>query len=133
MIFKFFYIFFGHSPCRIGTHCLKHAGKASLLPFYMSGQHRTAADKDCRNIHPCRRHQKSRHIFITVWYHNKCIELVCHSHSLCRICDQISGYQRIFHADVSHSDSVAYRNRREHDGRSSCHGDSQLYCLHNLI
>ncbi len=34
---------------------------------------------------------------------------------------------------MSHGDSVAYRDRREYDGRPACHGDSLLYCIYNLI
>ena len=66
-------------------------------------------------------------------HHNQCIELVCHCHGLCGICDQISCDQRIFHTDMSHGDTVTYSDGREHHRCSSCHGNAHLYCLHDLV
>ena len=99
----------------------------------MSCKHRAAAYKYGRYIDSGCCHQKSWYILITVRHHNQCIELVSHCHSLCRICDQITGHQRIFHTGMSHSDTITYGDSREHDRCSSCHCNSHLYCLHDLV
>ena len=99
----------------------------------MSCKHRSSADKYGGNIYSGRRHQKSRHIFVAVGHHHQCVKLMCHRHSLCRIGDQVAGDQRIFHSDMPHGNPVAYGDGRKYDRRSSCHGDSHLHCLYDLI
>ena len=65
-----------HCPGRIGADSLEHGGKASLSSVDMSGQHRTAADKNRRDIHSRRSHQKPRNILVTVRDHDKGVKLV---------------------------------------------------------
>lgn len=73
-----------------------------------------------RNIDSCCCHQKSRNVFITVWNHDKCIELMCECHTLGGICDQISCDKRIFHPDMSHCNSIAHCDRREYNRHTAC-------------
>ena len=132
-IFKFFHIVFCHSSGCVGSYCLEHTGQASFLTVYMTCKHRTTADKYGRYVQSGCCHQKSRYIFITVWHHNQCIELMGHRHRFCGISDQVTGYQGIFHSDMSHGDTVTDRNRRKHDRRTACHGNSLFYCINDFI
>ena len=66
LLLKFRQFFHCHRPCRYASNCLKHGGKASLLSMHMACKHRPARYKDGRNVYPCRRHQKSGYILITV-------------------------------------------------------------------
>ena len=125
--------FIRNLACCVSTDCLKHARKTSLLSAYMAGKHRAAADKYSRHIDSCCCHQKSRYIFVTVWHHNKSIKLMCHCHCLCRICDQISCYEGIFHSDMSHGNSVTNCDCREYTRYTSCHGNTHFYCLYDFI
>ena len=99
----------------------------------MSRKHWSATDEHCRYINTGCCHQKPRYIFITVRDHNKGVKLMRHCHCFCRICDQISRYQRILHTDVSHCNTVTDCDCREHDRCSTCHGNSHLYCICNFI
>ena len=103
------------------------------MSLYVACQHGAAADKYGRHIDPGCSHQKPRHIFIAVGNHNKGVKLVGQRHALCRICNQVSCYQRIFHADMAHGNAVADCNSRKHHRSTSCHGYAQFYSLHNFI
>ena len=58
---------------------------------------------------------------------------MCHSHSLCRICNQISGNQRIFHAHMPHGNAVADCNGRKYHRSSPCHGNAQFHGIYDFI
>ena len=117
-----------HLACCIGTYRLKHRREAALSALYMPCQHRSAADTKIVGIFSlCRCHQKSRDIFITVRDHDQRIKLMCNRHTLRGIRDQITGHQRIFHADMSHRDTVADRDcRKYHRGTPPAIGNAQL-------
>ena len=74
-----------------------------------------------------------RYILVTVWDHYKSVKLMCHSKSFCRICDQISCYERIFHTDMSHSNTITDSNSRNHDWCSSGHCHAKFNCFCDLI
>ena len=93
LLFKFPQLFIAHGACRMGTHCLKHGGKASLLSFHVSCQHGAARHEHGRHIDPRCRHQKTRHILIAVRNHHQSIKLVGQCHTFRRIRDQIPRYQ----------------------------------------
>ena len=133
LIGKILHILLCHGSCRIGTHCLKHTGKALLLALHTSCQHRTSADKYRGNIQTGRCHQKPRHILVTVWNHHQPVKLMGQSHTFRRVGNQISCHQRILHPHMSHGNAVADRNGREHNRRSSCHCHTLLDCLYDLI
>ena len=58
------------------------------------------------------------------------VKLMSHSKSFCRICDQVSCYKRIFHTDMSHSNTITDSNCRNHDWCSSghCHAKFNGFC-----
>ena len=126
-------VFVRDLSCCMSTHSLKHAGKACLSAFDMSGQHRASADEDRRDIHARRCHKKAGHVFVAVRDHDQTVELVRHCQRFRRIRDQVSCHERIFHPDMSHRDAVADCDRRYHDRRASRHRDSHLHCLCDLI
>ena len=125
--------FFADRACAVRSHCFKHGGKACFLPLYMPRHHRPSTYKYGRNIDACRRHQKPRHILVTVRHHYQRVKLMRHRHRFCGICNQIPCHQRIFHADMSHSDTITYRNRRKYDRRPASHSYALLHCIYNFI
>ena len=133
LIFKLLHILLGHIACRVSAHCLKHTGKAGFMPLHMTGQHGAAADKHRGHINPGRRHQKSGNILITVGNHYQRVELMGQRHTLRGIRNQIPGHQGILHADMSHGNTVADSNGREHHRGAAGHGNAQLHGIHNLI
>ena len=56
-----------------------------------------------------------------------------HRHCLGGIGDQISGYQRIFHADMSHGDTVTDCDSRKYPGHAARQSHSHLYRFHDFI
>ena len=99
----------------------------------MSCQHWTAGNKNRRNIQSCRCHQKTGHIFITVRDTYQTIELMCHRHTLGAVADQVSGYEGIFHADMSHRDTIADCDCREYNRGTSSHRNAELDRFCNFI
>ena len=122
-----------HSACCVGPNCLKHGGQASLLSFHMAGQHRSTGNKHGRNIDSCRCHQQTRNIFITVGNHYKSIKLMGKCHTFRGIGNQISCHKRIFHTDMSHSNTVTYCNCREHNRNASRLCNAKLDSIYNFI
>ena len=99
----------------------------------MPRQHGAAGDKDGGDVDSCRRHQQTGHVFIAVGDHHQCVKLMGNGHSLGGIADQITGDQRILHADMPHGNTVADRNGRELNRRTACHPDASLYGLSDLV
>ena len=122
-----------HSACCYTAYRFKHGGKAFLFTIHTAGQHRTAGNKYCRNVQSGSSHQKSRYILITVGNHNKTVKTMGNSHTFCGICDQISCYKRVFHSNVSHGNTIAYSNCREHNRRTAGHSYTKLYSLCDFI
>ena len=99
----------------------------------MSGQHGAAGDKDGGHIDSCGGHEQTGHVLVTVGDHNQTIELVGDGHTFCGVSDQVTGDQRVFHADVPHGDAVADGNGGEHDGGAASHADAGLDGLGDLV
>ena len=127
------YFVFCHSTCCVRTDCLKHGRKTSFFTMNMTGQHRTATYEYGWDIQSGCCHQKSRHVFIAVRNHNQCIKLMCHCHTLCGICDQITGYQRIFHSCMTHGDTITYCNSRKYNRCTTRHCDPHFYSFYDFI
>ena len=96
-------------------------------------KHRAAADKYGRDVQSCCCHQHTRNGLVTVRDHNKAVKLMCHRHCLNGVCDQISGYQRIFHTDMAHCDTIAYSDRRELNRHSACFCHTKLCSLCQFV
>ena len=58
---------------------------------------------------------------------------MCQRHTFGRICDQITGNQGIFHADMSHSDTITDCDRRKYNRCAASHRYTQLHGIYNLV
>ena len=56
-----------------------------------------------------------------------------YSHTLCRIGDQVTGHERILHADVPHGYTITYRYRRENHRISTCFSNAELYGFSDFV
>ena len=132
-VLEFCQFVFCDLACCIRSNSFEHTGKACLVSVDMTCHHRTAAYEYSRNVDPGCCHQKSRYVFVTVRNHNKGIKLMSHCHCLCRVCNQISCYQRVFHSDVSHCDTVTDSDRREYDRCTASHCNPLFYGCYDLV
>ena len=133
LILKLCHILLGVSTCCVRAYCLKHGRKTSLLSLHMAGKHRTAGYKNGRKIESCCCHQKPRYVLVTVWNHNQRVKLMGDCHTLGGICNQISGYQGIFHADMSHGNSVTDCDCRKYHRHTAGLCNSKFHSLYNFI
>ena len=133
LLFVLGQLFHRHGSRRHAANRLKHGGKAGLVAAHMACQHGAAGNEDRRNVHSGRRHQKPRHVLITVGDHHQAVKPMRHGHAFRAVADQISGHQGIFHADMSHGNAVTDGNGRKHEGRSARHCHSQLHSFNDLI
>ena len=99
----------------------------------MSCKHRSAGNKHGRYIDPCRRHQKTGHIFVAVRHHDQRVKLMRDRHAFGGIRDQVTGHQGIFHPDMSHRDTVTDSNRRENDGRAACFRHAHPHSVNDFV
>ena len=99
----------------------------------MTSQHRTTADKYGWNIDTSSCHQQARYVLVAVRNHNQCIEVMCQSHTFGRIGNQISGDQRILHANVTHGNAVTDCDCREYDRRTASHGNASFYSFYDFV
>ena len=58
---------------------------------------------------------------------------MCQRHTFGGICDQITGNQRVFHADMSHSDTITDCDRRKYNRCAASHRYPQLHGIYNLV
>ena len=132
-VLKFCKFVFCNLACRIRSDSFKHTGKTCLVSMNVACHHRSTTYEYSRNIQSGSRHQKSGYVFVTVWNHNQGIKLMSHCHCLCRVCNQISCYQRVFHSDVSHCDTVTDSDRREYDRCTASHCNPLFYGCYDLV
>ncbi|GFI29358.1 hypothetical protein IMSAGC013_00744 [Lachnospiraceae bacterium] len=133
LLLKFTYVLFCHSSCRIRAHCLKHGRKTGLFPFHTACQHGPAGYEHRRHIDSCRRHQKPRHILITIRHHHQSVKLMSQRHTFRGIRNQITGNQGIFHAGMPHGNSVTNCNGRKYHRNAAGLCYPQLHCIYNFI
>ena len=116
-----------------GAYRFKHLGKTRLYAANQSGHHRSAGAYHCRNIHSAGCHYHARNDFITVWYQYRAVESVRRNHRFHAVRNQFAACQRIFHADMSHRNSVTYADSRNHNRRAACHSHSGFYGLCDFV
>ena len=109
------------------ANCFKHLGKAGFFAFYKTGHHRTSGADNGRDIHANSCHDHARYDLVAVWNQYKTIECVSHGHGFHTVCDQLSAWETVFHADMAHSDAVADADRRYFDRCTASHADAGLY------
>ena len=126
-------LFVGDPTRVVRTDRLKHGGKAGFLAFHSACKHGTAADEHGGNIHARRRHEKPGHVLVAVGHHDEPVKAVGQDHGLGGVGDQITGNEGVFHARVTHGDAVANGNGGKYNGRSPCHGDTDLDRFYDLV
>ena len=99
----------------------------------MTCEHRTARNEHGRNVYSCCSHEQTRNVFVTVRYHDQRIEVVSQRHTLGRVCDKVTGHEGVFHSLMSHCDTVAHSDSREHDRCTACHCNAELYSFNELV
>ena len=133
LFFKFLQFLHGHGSCSNASHRFKHGGKACFMSAHMSRQHGAAGNKNSGDIDSCGSHQKAGNVLVAVGDHYQAVKTMGHGHTFRAVTDQISCYQGIFHADVSHGDAVAYGDGGEYNGGAAGHGNAHFYRFHNFI
>ena len=103
------------------------------MSLYSSGQHWATGYEYGWDIDSGCCHQESRHVLITVRYHNQCVKLVSNGHTFGRIGNQISGNKGILHSDVSHGNTVTYGNGWENNRYTTGLRNPHTNRVHNLI
>ena len=117
----------------VGAHGLGNAGEAHLTAIHSAGQHGAAADKNRGHVEPGRSHEQAGDVFIAVGHHHQGVQGVGHSHSLGGVGNEIPGDQGVFHALMAHSQAVAHRDSRKHNGGAAGHGNAGFHSLHDFI
>ena len=133
VVLEFFHVLQSELAGSVRADSFKHAGQTGFLALDVTGKHRTAADKDSRHVHSCGSHQQTGDILVTVRDHDQCIKVMCQSHALGGVGDQVTGHQRIFHALVSHGDTVTDCNCRKYYRCTASHGNAQLDSFHDFV
>ena len=92
----------------MAAHRLKHLGQAHPHTPVLAGQHRPAADKNGRQVHPAGGQQHAGHNFVTVGDEHHRVHRMGGEHHLDGIGDQFARAQRVFHAGMVHGQAVAH-------------------------
>ena len=132
LIFKHVILCHGYSSV-ISPTASNMEERLLFFPCTCPARHRSTGYKYSRKIQTGSCHQKPRYILITVWHHNQCIKLMGDSHTLRGICNQVSGNQRIFHADMSHGNTITYRDCRKYNRYATCFRNAEFYGVYNFI
>ena len=118
----------------IGAHRLKHmaqTGAAAVLQ--VTGQHGAAGDEDGGHVDPRGGHEQTGHVLVAVGDHDQTVELMGDGHTFGGVGDEVTGDQRVFHADVPHGDAVTDGDGGEHDGGAASHADASLDRFCDLV
>ncbi len=116
-----------------GTNSFEHLRKGGLLTVNEATHHRSAGADDGWDVDAAGCHDHARYDFITVRNQYQSVELVSLRHGLHAIRNQLTAWQRILHSFVTHGDTIAYANGRDHNRGSSGHTDTCFYRLGNLV
>ena len=133
LFLKFTQFFFRNLARTISADSLRGRRKAHLAAVHFAGEHRAAADKDGRNVEPCRRHEEAGDVFVAVGDHDECVKSVCHCHRLGRIGDEVAGDKGVLHPLVAHGDAVTHCDCWEHGRGAACHRDAEPNRLGDLV
>ena len=99
----------------------------------MACKHLAAGNQDGRNVQTSGSHQHAGHDLVAVRDEHQTVQLVRLRQRLYAVRDQLTACQRIFHADVTHGDAVAYADGRNEHRRTACHANTCLNRIRDLI
>ena len=121
---------------------LKHISKRKILARIrirlvisrkMTRHHRTARNKNSRQVKACGSHQHSRNNLVAVRNHNKSVKLMSFCNTFNTVGNKLACYKRIFHSLVSHRNSITDANRRKFNRSSASHSNASLNSLRNPV
>ena len=121
---------------------LKHIGQRKIfsririrriVSGQMSRHHRTARNKNSRQIKTRGSHKHTRNNFVAVRNHNQSIQLMSFCNTFNAVGNQFAGNKRIFHSFVSHRNAVAHTNGRKFNRSSASHAHTGFYSLGNTV
>ena len=101
--------------------------------MHLTCKHGTSGNKDRRYIDTGCRHKESRYILVAVRNHNKGIKLMCLSHTLRGIGNQVSCHKGILHTDMPHGNAVTDCNSRKFHRKPTGFGNAHLHRLADFI
>ena len=111
------------------AYAFKYRDEINGFVLDLSRKHRSAADKNGREVEPQRRHQHAGNNLITVGNEHQRVERMGHCHDFNGIGDQLPAGQRIFHAGMVHGDAVTDADDGKFNGGSTGHADARFYIL----
>ncbi|GBE18636.1 hypothetical protein BMS3Abin16_01241 [archaeon BMS3Abin16] len=86
-----------------------------------SREHGAGCYKYAGHIKPCRGHEQAWHVFVAGGEKDDSLEDAMGAHHVFNhVCDKLTGWQAVFHAVMSHCDSVADADYREFQRDASC-------------
>ena len=101
------------------TGRFEHRADADVPSLIASGQHRSAADNDGRDVQSASGHEHGRHDFIAVWDEDQAVEGVGRRHGFNGVANQFATRKGKTHAPMAHGNAVTDADRREFDGRTA--------------
>ena len=122
-----------HHAGLVSANGLEGLGKRYLFTAEMACQHRTAGNQNGRNVQTSGGHQHTGHDLVAVRDEHQTVQLVRLCQRLYAVRDQLTACQRIFHADVTHGNAVAYADGRNEHRRTACHANACLNSIRDLI
>ena len=125
---------FVQRPGMVSAYCLEHiaqAGAPSVVQ--VTGQHGAAGDKNGRDVDTGGGHQEAGDILVAVGDHDQRVKLVGNGHALGGVGNQVTGDQRIPHADMAHGNTVTDGNGGKFNGRAAGHTNAGLDRLGDLV
>ena len=130
--FQIFHFLSRHIACRKFARCFKGLADTDIAPLITAGQHGAAGNHNGRNVKAGSRHQHTGHNLVAVRNQNQRIETGSHGHRFHGISDKFPAGQRVFHARMAHSDTIADTDSRKFNGRTASSCYTELGRFRNL-
>ena len=90
----------------------RHDGQRLALP--LPGLDGAGVDVDRRHVHPCHRHNATRHVLVAAADNQHAVHALAVDRRLDRVGDHFARDQRILHAFGAHADAVGHGRHAEH-------------------
>ena len=122
-----------HFPRREHACRLERLTDTNIAPAMAPCKHGAAADENCGDVEPRRRHEHARYNLVAVRDEDESVKSRCHCNGLNGVRNQFTARERVFHPRVPHGNTVADTNGREFDRRSAgcCH--TKLHGFRNRV
>ena len=111
------------------TSSFEYGGYADVFAIHTTGKHRTATYNNSRDVQASSCHEHTGNNFIAVGDEYQTVKSVTVSNSFNAICYQFAACEGIFHAIVTHCDTVANTDSREFDRSTASFQDAVFNSL----